>query len=407
MYPKKECIALLLAGGQGSRLQLLTRDVAKPAVPFGSKYKIIDFPLSNCINSGVDTVGVLTQYEPLELHGYIGNGQPWGFDRLNGGVYILPPYVKANGREWYEGTANAVYQNRQFIERYNPEYVLILSGDHIYKMDYKMMLGFHKEQNADCTISVIDVPPEQAGRFGIMNTRTDGSIYEFEEKPLHPKSAKASMGIYIFKWSVLKRYLQLDASDSGSSKDFGRDVIPRMVRDKKRLFAYGFNGYWKDVGTIESLWQSNMDILDNDVSLDINNPDWKIYSRSPIEPPHYIGNSARIHSSIITEGCYINGEVNSSVIFRGVEIEKTAVVTRSIVMPGAYIRKGARVCYAIVAEDAVIEENAVVGACQKDGMCGERPGIAVVGKGVTIKAGRVVKPDELVEAACETAVGGE
>lgn len=399
MYPKKECLALLLAGGQGSRLNLLTKDIAKPAVPFGGKYKIIDFPLSNCVNSGIDTVGVLTQYEPLELHEYIGNGQPWGLDHLNGGIYILPPYVKSNGREWYKGTANAVFQNCQFVERYNPEYVLILSGDHVYKMDYSKMLEYHKEKDADCTIAVIDVPIEEASRFGIMNTNPDGFIHEFEEKPAHPKSTKASMGIYIFKWNVLKQYLHMDESDAKSSKDFGKDIIPRMVHEKRQLFAYSFDGYWKDVGTIESFWQANMDILDKKNPLNKDNAQWKIYSRSPVEPPHYIGNSANINDSIITEGCYVNGEVDYSILFRGVEIEKNAYVEKSIIMPGATIGKGAIVKYAVVSPDTIIEDNAIIGACPKE-YNSDAWGITVIGKGVTIKSGYVVQPNEIVESCC-------
>lgn len=397
MFQKKECVAMLLAGGQGSRLYVLTRDVAKPAVPYGGKYRIIDFPLSNCINSGIDTVGVLTQYQPLELNAYIGNGQPWDLDRLNGGVNILPPYVKGIAGEWYKGTANAIYQNQQFVDQFNPEYVLILSGDHIYKMDYRKMLDYHKENNADCTIAVIDVSLEEASQFGIMNLMPDNSIYEFEEKPKKPKSTKASMGVYIFNWSTLKQYLNLDEGDPNSSKDFGKNIIPKMLEAKCRMFAYGFNGYWKDVGSIESLWQSNMDILDNNSSLNLNDPDWRIYFRSPVEPPQYIGNSAKISDSIITEGCYINGEVSLSIIFRSVEIEKTAFVKRSIIMPGAQIKNGAIIKYAIVAEDAIIEENAIVGGDPEDYTNGEDWGIAVVGKGVTVKSGQVVKPHEMIE----------
>jgi glucose-1-phosphate adenylyltransferase len=397
MFHKKECVAMLLAGGQGSRLYVLTKDVAKPAVPFGGKYRIIDFPLSNCVNSGIDTVGVLTQYQPLELNAYIGNGQPWDLDRLNGGVYILPPYVKGISGEWYKGTANAIYQNQQFIEQFNPEYVLILSGDHIYKMDFRKMLAFHKEKNADCTIAVIDVPLEEASRFGILNLNPDDSIYEFEEKPKNPKSTKASMGIYIFSWNKLKQYLDMDEMDGNSSKDFGKDILPKMLQANQRMFAYGFEGYWKDVGAIRSLWQANMDILDKDASLNINDPNWKIYFRSPVEPPHYVGNSAKISDSIITEGCYINGEVNLSVIFRSVEIEKTALVKRSIIMPGAHIKKGATVKYAIVAEDAIIEENAIVGGDPEDYSEGENWGIAVIGKGVTVKSGQTVRPNEIIE----------
>jgi len=397
MSLKKECVAMLLAGGQGSRLYVLTKDVAKPAVPFGGKYRIIDFPLSNCVNSGIDTVGVLTQYQPLELNAYIGNGQPWDLDRLNGGVYILPPYVKGIAGEWYRGTANAIYQNKQFVEQFNPEYVLILSGDHIYKMDYRKMLAFHKEKDADCTIAVIDVPIEEASRFGIMTLMPDDSICGFEEKPKKPTSTKASMGIYIFKWSKLKHYLDMDESNRKSSKDFGKDIIPKMMQDDQRMFAYGFDGYWKDVGTIESLWQANMDILDKNISLNMNDTNWKIYSRSPVLPPHFVGKSAKISDSIITEGCYINGEVRFSVIFRSVEIEKNAIVKDSVIMPGAYIKKGAIVKYAIIAEDAIIEENAIIGSDPADCENVEDWGIAVIGKGVTIKSGQIVKPNEMIE----------
>ena len=395
MFQKKECVAMLLAGGQGSRLYVLTRDVAKPAVPYGGKYRIIDFPLSNCINSGIDTVGVLTQYQPLELNAYIGNGQPWDLDRLNGGVNILPPYVKGVAGEWYKGTANAIYQNQHFVDQFSPEYVLILSGDHIYKMDYRKMLANHKENNADCTIAVIDVSLEEASQFGIMNVLPDNAIFEFEEKPQKPKSTKASMGVYIFNWSTLKQYLDLDEGDTNSSKDFGKNIIPKMLEDKRRMFAYGFDGYWKDVGSIESLWQSNMDILDGNSSLNLNDPDWRIYSRSPVEPPQYIGNNSKVNDSIITEGCYINGEVNLSIIFRSVEIEKEAFVMRSIIMPGAQIKSGAIIKYAIVAEGAIIEENAIVGGNPED--YPNDWGIAVVGKGVTVKSGQIVKPNEMVE----------
>ncbi|MFO7636451.1 MAG: glucose-1-phosphate adenylyltransferase [Clostridia bacterium] len=394
---KKECMAMLLAGGQGSRLYLLTKNMAKPAVPFGGKYRIIDFPLSNCINSGIDTVGVLTQYKPMELNAYIGSGQPWDLDRLNGGVFILPPYVSEKAGEWYKGTANAIYQNQTFIGQYDPDHVLILSGDHIYKMDYSRMLAFHKEKGADCTIAVIDVPLEEASRFGIMELAPDDSITAFQEKPREPKSTKASMGIYIFKWDVLRQYLEKDEKDPGSSNDFGKDVIPGMLLDGRRMFGYSYNGYWKDVGTIESLWQSNMDILDESSSLNLSDSDWKIYSRNFVLPPHYIGYHGKVRNSIVTEGCTIDGEVISSVIFRCVEIEEGALVQDSVIMPGAWIKKGAVVKSSIVAEDAVIEENATVGCNMghygKHGPCG----IAVIGKGVTIGKGQIVKPDEMIE----------
>jgi glucose-1-phosphate adenylyltransferase len=294
-----ECIAMLLAGGEGSRLGVLTKNRAKPAVPFGGKNRIIDFTLSNCINSGIDTVGVLTQYQPLELNEYIGNGQPWDLDRLEGGVQVLPPYQRRRGADWYKGTANAIYQNISFIERYNPEYVLVLSGDHIYKMDYSKMLTYHKEKKADCTISVIDVPEEQVSRFGIMSADEDGKIFEFQEKPKKANSNKASMGIYIFTWKKLRQYLELDEKDKSSSNDFGMNVIPRMLSEGEQLYAYFFNGYWKDVGTIQSLWEANMDLICSDCGLNLNDSEWKIYARSPVLPPHYIGRGAKVVDSLI------------------------------------------------------------------------------------------------------------
>ena len=359
---KKEWIAMLLAGGQGSRLYSLTKNLAKPAVPFGGKYRIIDFPLSNCVNSGIDTVGVLTQYQPLVLNEYIGSGQPWDLDRQEGGVFVLPPYQKSSGSDWYTGTANAIYQNLPFIERYNPEYVLILSGDHIYKMDYEKMLKFHKEKEADCTIAVLQVPMEEASRFGIMNAQEDGKIYEFEEKPAHPKSNLASMGIYIFTWKKLREYLEQDAKTPGSANDFGKNIIPSMLAANEQMYAYAFDGYWKDVGTIDSLWEANMDLLDPKVPLSLYDPDWKIYARNPALPPHYIAPGAHVQNSMVTEGCVIEGTVDFSVIFAGVTIEEGAVVRDSIIMPGSVIQKGAVVDYAIVAEQTIIGENAVVGA---------------------------------------------
>ena len=319
---KKEWIAMLLAGGQGSRLYSLTKNLAKPAVPFGGKYRIIDFPLSNCVNSGIDTVGVLTQYQPLVLNEYIGSGQPWDLDRQEGGVFVLPPYQKSSGSDWYTGTANAIYQNLPFIERYNPEYVLILSGDHIYKMDYEKMLKFHKEKEADCTIAVLQVPMEEASRFGIMNAQEDGKIYEFEEKPAHPKSNLASMGIYIFTWKKLREYLEQDAKTPGSANDFGKNIIPSMLAANEQMYAYAFDGYWKDVGTIDSLWEANMDLLDPKVPLSLYDPDWKIYARNPALPPHYIAPGAHVQNSMVTEGCVIEGTVDFSVVFAGVTIEE-------------------------------------------------------------------------------------
>ncbi|MEG2073759.1 MAG: glucose-1-phosphate adenylyltransferase, partial [Angelakisella sp.] len=332
---------MLLAGGQGSRLYALTQKLAKPAVPYGGKYRIIDFPLSNCVNSGIDTVGVLTQYQPLILNEYLGNGQPWDLDRLDGGVFTLPPYQKSSGSDWYTGTANAIYQNIPFIERYDPEYVLILSGDHIYKMDYNKMLLEHKANNAACTIAVLEVPMEEASRFGIMNVNPDGSVYEFEEKPKNPKSNLASMGIYIFSFAKLKEYLNKDEADTKSSNDFGKNIIPAMLAENERMFTYNFDGYWKDVGTIESLWEANMDLLDPNVPLELYDPAWKIYARNPVMPPHYIAADAKVENSMITEGCEIEGEVDFSILFAGVKVEKGAVVRDSIVMPGSVIKSGA------------------------------------------------------------------
>lgn len=313
----KKIVAMLLAGGQGSRLGVLTNSMAKPAVPFGGKYRIIDFPLSNCVNSAIDTVGVLTQYEPLELNAYIGTGQPWDLDRNNGGVYVLPPYVSSSSERWYSGTADAIFQNMAFIERYNPDYVLILSGDHIYKMDYSKMLAFHEEKAADATIAVLTVPIEEASRFGIMNTDDDSRIVEFEEKPKQPKSNKASMGIYIFNWQVLKEYLTKDSEDSGSSHDFGKNIIPSMINSGKRMFAWGFDGYWKDVGTISSLLEANMDLLGETPKFNLYDKEWRIYSKSTIMPPHYAGEDADIADSIVTEGCDVNGTVRHSVLYSG------------------------------------------------------------------------------------------
>ena len=397
MKVKKKCVAMLLAGGQGSRLYTLTEKTAKPAVPFGGKYRIIDFPLSNCINSGIDTVGVLTQYQPLVLNDYIGNGQPWDLDRNFGGVTVLPPYQGHNKADWYSGTANAIYQNLNFIERYDPDYVLILSGDHIYKMDYEKMLKFHKEKEADCTIAVLQVPMEEASRFGIMNAQEDGKIYEFEEKPAHPKSNLASMGIYIFTWKKLREYLEQDAKTPGSANDFGKNIIPSMLAANEQMYAYAFDGYWKDVGTIDSLWEANMDLLDPKVPLSLYDPDWKIYARNPALPPHYIAPGAHVQNSMVTEGCVIEGTVDFSVVFAGVTIEEGAVVRDSIIMPGSVIQKGAVVDYAIVAEQTIIGENAVVGA-RPEGMEDISGwGVTVIGSGVAIGAGVHIAPKAMVE----------
>ncbi len=393
---KKECVAMLLAGGQGTRLGVLTQNVAKPAVPFGGKYRIIDFPISNTINSGIDTIGVLTQYQPFELNQYIGNGQPWDLDRLNGGAFVLPPYQRGKSGEWYKGTANAIYQNINFIDRYDPDYVLILSGDHIYKMDYSEMLEEHKKNNADCTIAVLDVSIEEASRFGIMNTREDGSVYEFEEKPKRPKSTKASMGIYIFTWSKLRSYLIRDEEDKNSSNDFGKNIIPLMLADKQRLFAYQFKGYWKDVGTISSLWEANMDLLNPQSGLVINDKDWRIYARNNANPPQYIGNEAEIADSIVSEGCYVDGRVTNSVIYYGAKISKGAEVRDSIIMPNAIIGENVRISHAIVGWDTVVGNNCVIGAPQDGPEDGEWK-IAVVGPELVLAKNTVIKEGEMTK----------
>lgn len=358
---KNEMVAMILAGGQGSRLGVLTKHIAKPAVPFGGKYRIIDFPLSNCSNSGVYTVGVLTQYKPLELNAHIGIGAPWDLDRRDGGVSILPPYQEEKGGNWYKGTANAIYQNIEFIDRYNPEYVLILSGDHIYKMNYEELLNYHKERNADVTISVIDVTLEEAKRFGIMNTNEDLSIYEFEEKPQHPKSTKASMGIYIFNWKALKKYLKEDEANPNSSNDFGKDIIPTMLNDGLKMYAYPFKGYWKDVGTIESLWEANMDLLKEDSGLDLHSNDLRIYSASDVSPAQYLGANAEVKNSLVTDGCAIYGKVENSVIFQNVYIGKNTVVKNSVIMPNAKIGDNITIDKAIVGDSAIIRKNSTVG----------------------------------------------
>ncbi|MBC5694918.1 MULTISPECIES: glucose-1-phosphate adenylyltransferase [Agathobaculum] len=383
MYRKKECVAMLLAGGQGSRLYVLTKNVAKPAVPFGGKYRIIDFPLSNCINSGIDTVGVLTQYEPHVLNAYIGSGQTWDLDRLRGGVSVLPPYQRGKASEWYKGTANAIYQNIPFIADYDPEYVLILSGDHIYKMDYNKMLRQHKETGADATIAVLDVPLSEASRFGIMNCRPDGTIYEFEEKPKEPKSTLASMGIYIFSWKKLRKYLEEDEANSKSSNDFGKDIIPAMLANGEKMVSYRFEGYWKDVGTIESLWEANMDLLSPNSGLNLSDDSWKIYGRTTGSPPHFTAKGAKVQHTLLSEGCEIAGNVSESVLFSDVKVAKNANVEYSILMPGAVVEEGANVRYAIVASGAVIAKGASIGAgpseCDVD-----KWGVAVVAENVRI-----------------------
>lgn len=397
MARKTECLAMLLAGGQGSRLGILTKNIAKPAVPYGGKYRIIDFPLSNCVNSGISTVGVLTQYQPLELNDYIGNGQAWDLDRANGGVHILSPYQQIKGTEWYKGTANAIYQNINFIDRYNPEYVVILSGDHIYKMDYNKMLEYHKEKNAACTIAMLEVSWEEASRFGLMILNDDNSIKEFEEKPKNPRSNKASMGVYVFTWSKLREYLIADEADPNSSNDFGKNVIPKMHQDGERMFAYLFDGYWKDVGTIDSLWEANLDLLNPKVDLDLSDTNWKIYAKTPVSPPHYISANAKVQNSMISEGSRVYGDVDYSILFNNVTVEEGAEVKYSIVMPGTVIKKGAVVQYSIVAENAVIESGAVVGKSPEDMDNHDDWGVAVVGAGVNVGEGAFVAPQTQVD----------
>ncbi len=378
-HVKKEIVAMLLAGGQGSRLYALTQDMAKPAVPYGGKYRIIDFPLSNCINSGIDTVGVLTQYQPLVLSEYIGNGQPWDLNRTHGGVHVLPPYETASGKSWYAGTANAIYQNMSFVDRYNPEYVAILSGDHIYKMDYSEMLDFHKKHNADATIAVLEVPLEEASRFGIMSVDENDVITEFAEKPKEPKSNLASMGVYIFSWKVLKQYLVANEKDENATKDFGKNIIPDMLADKCKMVAYHFSHYWKDVGTIDSLWEANMDCLDPNVPLNLYDNNWKIYSRNPVMPPHYAGSNSKIENSMVAEGCNIYGTVDFSILFSGVTVEEGAVVRDSIIMPNTVIKKDAVIEYSIVGEDCIIGEGSHIGERPETTIDKDKWGIEVVG----------------------------
>ena len=399
--PKKKMIAMLLAGGQGSRLGVLTKSMAKPAVPFGGKYRIIDFPLSNCVNSDIDTVGVLTQYEPLALNAYLGSGQPWDLDRMNGGVFVLPPYVSGSTGQWYSGTANAIYQNIQFIDQYDPEYVLILSGDHIYKMDYSKMLAFHEQKGAEATIAVLTVPMEEASRFGIMNTDGTDRIIDFEEKPKAPKSNKASMGIYIFNWKTLRPYLVADEEDKSSSHDFGKNIIPNLLNAGANLYAYSFSGYWKDVGTIRSLWEANMDLLGEKPEFRLAEKKWRIYSKSPALPPHYIGTDAVINNALVSEGCVVYGNVEKSVLFTGVHIGKGAVIQDSIIMPNAEIGDGAVVKKAIIGEGSFVSAGAFVG-CEKTPEDGDYDtsltgDITLIANSVTIPEGKRVPVGMIVK----------
>lgn len=395
MAVKKECIAMLLAGGQGSRLYTLTKKLAKPAVPFGGKYRIIDFTLSNCTNSGIETVGILTQYQPLKLNTYIGTGQPWDLDRIDGGAFILPPFQRQQGADWYKGTANAIFQNMNFIEGYSPEYVLILSGDHVYKMDYSLMLSFHKQNRADCTIAVLEVPMNEASRFGIMSTDKEFRITDFEEKPSHPKSSLASMGIYIFKWEKLKKYLIEDEKNSDSDNDFGKDIIPSMLKKGERLFAYRFKGYWKDVGTIESLWEANMDLLDSKSGINFDDPNFKIYSKNQGLPPHFVGVDGKVENSIVAEGCEVYGTVENSILFLGVKVESGAFVKDSILMHDTVIKRDAVVCKSILAENVTVGRDSYIGKKLKGE--GESSDVTVVGEGNVIEEGTVILAGEILD----------
>lgn len=399
---KNQIIAMILAGGQGSRLGVLTKNIAKPAVPFGSRYRIVDFPLSNCSNSGIETVGVLSQYQPLDLNTYIGNGQPWDLDRIYGGAFILPPYQKSSGSDWYKGTANAIYQNTRFIDNYEPKYVLILSGDHIYKMDYSKMLRKHISKGADATIAVIDVPWEEASRFGIMDTDAEDFIENFEEKPKNPKSNLASMGVYIFTWEVLRKFLHEDECNLVSTHDFGKDIIPAILESKKKVLAYRFSGYWKDVGTVESLWEANMDLLDTPEAINLNDASWRIFSRNPVKPAHFIAKGAIVHKSCLTDGCVVEGHVEHSVLFNSVVVEKGAVVKDSVLMPGCVIKENAYVNKAIVGSNTIVGKNTKIGY-----MCfGDSPyfnseicsnDICIIESGIKIKDGIQIPCNCMIE----------
>ncbi|MBE7090017.1 MAG: glucose-1-phosphate adenylyltransferase [Clostridiales bacterium] len=392
MIRKKKCIAMLLAGGQGSRLYALTNNIAKPAVSFGGKYRIIDFPLSNCVNSGIDTVGVLTQYQPLILNDYIGNGQPWDLDRTFGGVHILSPYQGKKSSDWYKGTANAIYQNMHFMQQFNPDYVLVLSGDHIYKMNYATMLNYHILNGADCTIAAIDVPLSEASRFGILNTNNDGSIYEFEEKPKKPKSTLASMGIYIFSAQKLFKYLEEDSQNPSSSNDFGKDVLPKMLNNGEKMMAYRFEGYWKDVGTIDSLYEANMDLLGDAPNFDVTDSSWKIQSRSPLAPPHYMGDNAKVVNSIIMSGCEIEGTVENSVLASSVIVKKGAVVKNSIIMSDVTIDEGAEIEYSIIDENTIVGKDVIIGEPKSS-----KKGIAVLSRNIQIEDGVKIAGGEMID----------
>ena len=397
----KDCVAMILAGGQGSRLGALTKNVAKPAVPFGGKYKIIDFPLSNCVHSGIDTVGVLTQYQPLELNTYIGNGSPWELDRNHGGVYVLPPYQSAAAGEWYKGTANAIYQNLGFLDRFSPNNVLILSGDHIYKMHYGEMLKVHKKSGAAITIAVMPVPWEEAPRFGIMNVDENGMIVEFEEKPKNPKSNLASMGIYIFDYKILKKYLMDDERDPASANDFGKNIIPAMLENGEKMVSYRFEGYWKDVGTVQSLWEANMDLIDNPPKFDIYDS-WSIYSRNTALAPQYVGENAKIVESSVAQGSSVLGKINHSVVFSGVSVGEGTEISDSVIMPDVRIGNNVKITKAVIGQGAVIEDGAVIGETTDDnspyisGMCTD--GLVLIEGGATVKENADIPKCSMIEA---------